>query len=189
MTRGGIVGETEGRVGAWMGWKGGQQVGQNIARIVAAICAAARASQPSPSCTYRARSPAPPAPRARSKPKTRLFAPQDLGLLEAPDRDQWQKPDQIMDALASPTARSSPTSAPAAAGSRFGSRAASDRTALVYAEDIQPPMIEAIGRRVQRENLQNVRDGARHGERSAPAAAASTRCSSSTRITRCRRIR
>ena len=30
----------------------------------------------------------------------RLFPPQDLGLLEGPDRDAWQKPDQIMDALA-----------------------------------------------------------------------------------------
>ena len=29
----------------------------------------------------------------------RLFPPEDLGLLEAPDRDAWQKPEQIMDAL------------------------------------------------------------------------------------------
>jgi hypothetical protein len=29
----------------------------------------------------------------------KLFPPQDLGLLEAPDRVQWQRPDQIMDAL------------------------------------------------------------------------------------------
>ena len=29
----------------------------------------------------------------------RLFAPQDLGLLEPPDREAWQKPDQVMDAL------------------------------------------------------------------------------------------
>ena len=29
----------------------------------------------------------------------RLFPPQDLGLLEGPDRDAWQKPEQIMDAL------------------------------------------------------------------------------------------
>ena len=43
-------------------------------------------------------------------------------------------------------AASSPTSAPAAAGSRCGWRAASDRTARVYAEDVQPQMIEAIER-------------------------------------------
>ena len=29
----------------------------------------------------------------------RVFQPVDLGLLEAPDRDEWQKPDQIMDTL------------------------------------------------------------------------------------------
>ena len=56
----------------------------------------------------------------------------------------------------SPKGRSSPTSAPAAAGSRCGWRAASGRTGVVYAEDIQPPMLEAISRRMQRENLTNV---------------------------------
>ena len=40
---------------------------------------------------------APPVPQA--KPNTRLFGTQDLGLLEAPDRELWQKPDQIMDAI------------------------------------------------------------------------------------------
>ena len=55
---------------------------------------------------------------------------------------------------------------------------------LVYAEDIQPQMIEAISRRVQRENLTNVRHGARHRDRSARCRRASTPCSSSTRITR-----
>ena len=29
----------------------------------------------------------------------RLFPPSDLGLLESPDRDLWQRPDQIMDAM------------------------------------------------------------------------------------------
>jgi predicted methyltransferase len=48
--------------------------------------------------------PAHPAPPALSGPdqqkaNTRLFGTQDLGLLEAPDREQWQKPDQIMDAI------------------------------------------------------------------------------------------
>ena len=44
-----------------------------------------------------------PAQSARSgqsaRQKGHLFQPVDLGLLEAPDRDEWQKPDQIMDAL------------------------------------------------------------------------------------------
>ena len=38
-----------------------------------------------------------PAPQPRHG---RLFPPQDLGLLEQPDRTLWQKPDQIMDAVA-----------------------------------------------------------------------------------------
>src|SRR5262245_41140481 len=40
-----------------------------------------------------------PPPAVAARPKGRLFRPQDLGLLEGPDRDQWQKPDLIMDAL------------------------------------------------------------------------------------------
>src|SRR5712671_2246103 len=41
------------------------------------------------------------APRSsQSAPKKpRLFPPQDLGLLEAPDRDEWNNPDLIMDSL------------------------------------------------------------------------------------------
>src|SRR6476619_3285789 len=35
----------------------------------------------------------------QSKAKGRLFPPLDLGLLEGADRDQWQKPEEIMDAL------------------------------------------------------------------------------------------
>jgi hypothetical protein len=37
--------------------------------------------------------------QTRPREHGRLFPPQDLGLLEAPDRDQWQRPEQIMDAL------------------------------------------------------------------------------------------
>ena len=29
----------------------------------------------------------------------RLFPPEDLGLLESPDRDVWQRPERIMDSL------------------------------------------------------------------------------------------
>src|SRR4026209_2008393 len=48
--------------------------------------------------------PAPPALPARPAPIAaqqggRLFPPQDLSLLEAPDREDWQKPDLIMDEL------------------------------------------------------------------------------------------
>ena len=54
---------------------------------------------------------------------------------------------------------------------------------LVYAEDIQPQMIEAIDRRMQREGLTNVRTvlGTPTDPRLPPA---STPCSSWTRTTR-----
>ena len=39
------------------------------------------------------------AERRRAGRQGRLFPPEDLGLLEAPDREAWQKPEQIMDAL------------------------------------------------------------------------------------------
>src|SRR4029077_19757706 len=95
-------------------------------------------------------------PAKPSKPKGRLFEARDLGLLEAPDRDQWQKPDQIMDALG--IADGSIVADLGAAGGWFTLRLARrvGPNGLVYAEDIQPQMIEAIGGRIQRENLINV---------------------------------
>lgn len=93
---------------------------------------------------------------AETKQRTRLFSPQDLGLLEGPDRDQWQKPDQIMDALG--IADGSVVADLGAGGGWFTIRLARrvGPNGRVYAEDIQRQMIEAIGRRVQRENLSNV---------------------------------
>jgi predicted methyltransferase len=101
--------------------------------------------------------PALPAPPAQAKPKGRLFAAQDLGLLEGPDRDQWQKPDQIMDALG--IADGSVVADLGAAGGWFTLRLARrvGPNGLVYAEDIQPQMIEEIARRMQSENLLNVK--------------------------------
>lgn len=94
-----------------------------------------------------------------SQPKTRgrLFPPQDLGLIEGPDRDQWQKPEQIMDALG--IADGSVVADLGAGGGWFTLRLAHrvGPNGLVYAEDIQRQMIEAIGRRVERERLTNVR--------------------------------
>jgi predicted methyltransferase len=90
-------------------------------------------------------------------PKPKLFDPLDLGLLEAPDRDQWWKPDQVMDALL--IAEGSKVADVGAGGGWFTihlSRRVGPN-GVVYAEDIQPEMIEAINRRVQRENLTNVK--------------------------------
>ena len=87
----------------------------------------------------------------------RLFPPQDLGLLEAPDRDEWNKPDLIMDALG--IADGATVADLGAGGGWFTLRLARrvGPNGLVYAEDIQPQMIDAISRRMQHENLGNVR--------------------------------
>ena len=102
--------------------------------------------------------PARPAPPALPglQAKARLFPPLDLGLLEAPDRDLWQKPDQIMDSLK--IAEGSNVAEIGAAGGWFTVRLARrvGPNGRVYAEDIQPQMIDVISRRVKRENLQNV---------------------------------
>jgi predicted methyltransferase len=86
----------------------------------------------------------------------RLFPPQDLGLLEGPDRDAYQRPDQIMDALL--IGDGSTVAYLGAGGGWFTVRLAHrvGPNGRVYAEDIQPQMIEAIQRRVQREQLRNV---------------------------------
>jgi predicted methyltransferase len=103
--------------------------------------------------------PAPPArPAAQAKSaKGRLFQPQDLGLLESPDRDQWQKPEQIMDALG--VAEGSVVAELGAAGGWFTLQLARrvGPNGVVYAEDIQPAMLEAIGRRMRNESLANVK--------------------------------
>lgn len=87
----------------------------------------------------------------------RLFPPQDLGLLSAPDRDEWNKPDLIMDALG--IADGGVVADLGAGGGWFTIRLARrvGPNGVVYAQDIQPQMIEAINRRVQQEGLSNVR--------------------------------
>jgi len=91
------------------------------------------------------------------RPRGRLFPPQDLGLLDAPDREAWQKPDQIMDALG--IADGAIVADLGAGGGWFTLRLARrvGPNGIVYAEDVQPQMIEAIGDRVRREGLTNVR--------------------------------
>jgi ubiquinone/menaquinone biosynthesis C-methylase UbiE len=89
-------------------------------------------------------------------PHGRLFPPQNLGLLEGPDRDKWQKPDQIMDAL-NIADGSSVADTGAGAGwftIRLARRVGPRGT--VYAQDVQREMLEAIRRRVAKEGLENV---------------------------------
>lgn len=114
--------------------------------IVAAVCVLqlgiagpAVAQQPSP-----------------SKRDGGLFPPTDLGLLESPDRAAWQKPEFVMDVL---KIAEGATVADIGAGSGFFTVRLADRVGpngVVYAEDIQQPMLESIKRRVSREGLTNV---------------------------------
>jgi predicted methyltransferase len=85
-----------------------------------------------------------------------LFPPEDLGLLEAPDRAAWQKPEQIMDALG--IAEGAHVADIGAGAGWFTTRLARrvGPNGMVYAQDVQPQMLQAIRRRVQREGLRNV---------------------------------
>jgi predicted methyltransferase len=87
----------------------------------------------------------------------RLFPPEDLGLLEGPDRDAYQRPDQIMDALQ--IGENSVVADLGAGGGWFTVRLAirvRGPNGHVYAEDVQPEMIQTIERRLKREALTNV---------------------------------
>src|SRR5689334_3674183 len=76
-----------------------------------------------------------------------LFPPENLGLLESPDRAAWQKPDQIMDALG--IAEGS-TVADIGAGAGWFTIQLARRVGPnghVFSEDVQRQMLEAIRRR------------------------------------------
>ena len=85
----------------------------------------------------------------------RLFPPQNLGQLEGPDREAWQRPDQIMDALQ--IGENSVVADLGAGGGWFTVRLARQvgPNGRVYAEDVQQQMIQAIQRRVTRENVRD----------------------------------
>src|SRR5215510_7643752 len=96
-------------------------------------------------------------PQNRPEQRTgHLFPPQNLGLLESPDRDAWQKPEQIMDALG--IAERSKVADIGPGSGWFTIRLARrvGPTGLVYAEDVQRQMLEATRRRISREGLKNV---------------------------------
>ena len=96
----------------------------------------------------------------------RLFPPIDLGLLESPDRAAWQKPEQIMDVLH--IADGSKVADIGAGAGWFTIHLARrvGPNGIVYSQDVQREMLEAIRRRVGREGLQNVQT--RLGEGSDP---------------------
>ena len=84
----------------------------------------------------------------------RLFPPENLGELEGSDRDTWQRSDQIMDELG--IAEGSVVADLGAGSGWFTVRLARrvGPNGKVYAEDVQPQMVEVIKRRMSRENLQ-----------------------------------
>ena len=115
-------------------------------------------------------------PNAQTQPQGghpgRLFPPSDLGLLDAPDRELWQRPDQIMDSLG---IADGSVVADIGAGSGWFTIRLARRVGpqgLVYAEDVQNEMINAILRRVGREGFNNVR--ARLGLKNDPRLPASS---------------
>jgi predicted methyltransferase len=85
-----------------------------------------------------------------------LFPPENLGLLESPDRAAWQKPDQIMDALGIADGSKVADIGPGAGWFTIQLARRVGPNGLVYAEDVQRQMLEAVRRRVSREGLQNV---------------------------------
>ena len=130
-------------------------------RLVSAIAVSALAGciacvPPQPAESPDASTGVPQVEPAAPKPESRLFSAQDLGLLDAPDRDKWQNPDQIMDALK--IAEGSVVADLGAGGGWFTIRLARRvETGLVYAEDIQDLMLVALERQMDREGLKNVR--------------------------------
>jgi ubiquinone/menaquinone biosynthesis C-methylase UbiE len=87
-----------------------------------------------------------------------LFPPTDLGLLESPDRDIWQKPDQVMDALG--IADGSKVADIGAGGGYFTIRLSRrvGPNGVVWAEDVQAVMIEAIKRRLAKDAAKDSRN-------------------------------
>ena len=87
----------------------------------------------------------------------KLYPPERIGELEGPDRDAWQRPDQVMDAL---RIGEGSTVADLGAGGGWFTMRLADRVGpngLVYAQDVQQQMIEAINRRVRRADLKQVK--------------------------------
>src|SRR5882724_10058396 len=106
----------------------------------------------------------PPPPASAAKPVAAsvdrgprpLFQAQDLGLLESDDRERWQRVDEVLDYLN--ISDGSVVADIAAGGGWFSDRLARrvGPAGIVYAEEIQPTMIEAMKRRIQVENITNI---------------------------------
>jgi SAM-dependent methyltransferase len=91
------------------------------------------------------------------QPHGRLFPPQDLGLLEAPDRNIWQRPEEVMDKLAIADASVVADIGAGGGGITIQLARRVGPNGLVYAEDVQQEMLTAISRRAAAEGLLNVK--------------------------------
>jgi ubiquinone/menaquinone biosynthesis C-methylase UbiE len=95
------------------------------------------------------------APSAQDR-RSRLFPPEELGQLEGPDRDEWQQPERVMDALG---IADGAHVADIGIGSGWFTVRLARRVGpngRVFGEDVQPQMIDATRRRMEREGLRNV---------------------------------
>ena len=106
--------------------------------------------------------------RAATRCSPACFA--DLGQLEGPDRDLWQKPDRIMDALG--IADGSHVADIGAGSGWFTIRLARrvGPNGCVWAEDVQAAMLEAIQRRVAKDAGKTSATSCRDGHQSGPDA-------------------
>ena len=95
-------------------------------------------------------------PGATQERPRRLFPPEELGVLEGPDRDAWQKPELVMDALG--IGERSVVADVGAGGGWFTVRLARrvGPNGVVYAQDVQQQMLDSISRRMVREGFSNV---------------------------------
>ncbi len=92
----------------------------------------------------------------RTPGNRRLFPPEDLAILESPDRDEWQQPERIMDALQ--IADGSRVADIGAGGGWFTVRLARrvGPNGRVYGQDVQREMVDSIRRRAADQGLTNV---------------------------------
>ena len=119
--------------------------------LLLALVAAGAACQHEPPAPAEAQPPA----VGRGAPAS-VLPPDELAVLEAPDREEWQQPDRIMDALG---IADGARVADVGAGSGWFTVRLAHRVGpngRVFAEDIEPAWIDYLSRRLQREGLMNV---------------------------------